>query len=83
MARGQRIYDRRAVQGQGADAGSDRPIHTPHGWCDRLSGRLHHAEALGCDGADVGKRRPDLVVRFGRGPKLPSLLRRPVEAVLV
>jgi hypothetical protein len=32
---------------------------------------------------DVGKRRPDLVVRFGRGPKLPSSLRRPVEAVLV
>jgi hypothetical protein len=22
----------------------------------------------------VGKRRPDLVVRFGRGPKLPSSL---------
>ena len=32
---------------------------------------------------DVGKRRPDLVVRFGRGPKLPSSLRRPVKAVLV
>jgi len=31
----------------------------------------------------VGKRRPDLVVRFGRGPKLPSSLRRPVRAVLV
>ena len=31
----------------------------------------------------VGKRRPDLVVRFGRGPKLPSSLRRPVQAVLV
>ena len=31
----------------------------------------------------VGKRRPDLVVRFGRGPKLPSSLRRPVEAVLI
>jgi hypothetical protein len=31
----------------------------------------------------VGKRRPDLVVRFGRGPKLPSSLRRPVAAVLV
>ena len=30
----------------------------------------------------VGKRRPDLVVRFGRGPKLPSSLRRPVQAVL-
>jgi hypothetical protein len=31
----------------------------------------------------VGMRRPDLVVRFGRGPKLPSSLRRPVQAVLV
>jgi len=31
----------------------------------------------------VGNRRPDLVVRFGRGPKLPSSLRRPVETVLV
>ena len=28
-------------------------------------------------------RRPDLVVRFGRGPVLPRSLRRPVEAVLV
>lgn len=31
----------------------------------------------------AGTGRPDLVVRFGRGPKLPSSLRRPVEAVLV
>jgi len=31
----------------------------------------------------VGKRRPDPVVRFGRGRSLPSSLRRPVEAVLV
>lgn len=30
----------------------------------------------------VGGRRPDLVVRFGRGPKLPPSLRRPVGAVL-
>lgn len=40
--------------------------------------RPQFAEFLG-----VGKRRPDLVVRFGRGPKLPSSLRRPVQAVLV
>ena len=35
--------------------------------------------------ASVGlaARRPDLVVRFGRGPKLPPSLRRPVAAVLV
>ncbi len=31
----------------------------------------------------VGDRRPDLVVRFGRGPRLPPSLRRPVQAVLV
>ncbi len=30
----------------------------------------------------IGGRRPDLVVRFGRGPKLPPSLRRPIEAVL-
>jgi hypothetical protein len=32
---------------------------------------------------DVGARRPDLVVRFGRGPGMPRSLRRPVEQVLV
>ena len=31
----------------------------------------------------VGKRRPDLIVRFGRGPLMPKSLRRPVEEVLV
>jgi hypothetical protein len=31
----------------------------------------------------VGALRPDLVLRFGRGPKLPASLRRPVKAVLV
>ncbi len=31
----------------------------------------------------VGGRRPDLLVRFGRGPKLPPSLRRPVAAVLI
>ena len=36
------------------------------------------AAALG-----LGGQRPDLVVRFGRGPALPRSLRRPVEAVLV
>jgi len=30
----------------------------------------------------VGNRRPDLVVRFGRGPRMPQSLRRPVQAVL-
>ena len=36
------------------------------------------AAALGLAG-----QRPDLVVRFGRGPLLPRSLRRPVEAVLI
>lgn len=36
------------------------------------------ASALG-----LGNQRPDLVVRFGRGPTMPLSMRRPVEAVLV
>jgi hypothetical protein len=31
----------------------------------------------------VSGRRPDLVVRFGRGPRMPQSLRRAVQAVLV
>ena len=31
----------------------------------------------------IGSRRPDLIVRFGRGPVMPQSLRRPVEAVLI
>lgn len=30
----------------------------------------------------LGSRRPDLVVRFGRGPSLPRSLRRPIETVV-
>jgi len=30
----------------------------------------------------IGRHRPDLVVRFGRGPKLPPSLRRPIDAVM-
>ena len=40
--------------------------------------RESFASAVGLAG-----RRPDLVVRFGRGPKLPPSLRRPVAAVIV
>ena len=40
--------------------------------------RPRFASALG-----LGAVRPDLVVRFGRGPTLPASLRRPVQAVLV
>jgi len=31
----------------------------------------------------LGARRPDLVVRFGRGPGMPRSLRRPTDAVIV
>ncbi|MCP3463364.1 Tat pathway signal protein [Bradyrhizobium sp. CCGUVB23] len=31
---------------------------------------------------ELGDRRPDLIVRFGRGAKLPPSLRRPVSAVI-
>jgi hypothetical protein len=39
--------------------------------------RPQFAAALG-----LTDQRPDLVVRFGRGPTMPSSLRRPVQAVL-
>ncbi|WP_035985305.1 Acg family FMN-binding oxidoreductase [Leptolyngbya sp. KIOST-1] len=40
--------------------------------------RPEFAKALG-----LGAERPDLVVRFGRGPAMPRSPRRPLEAVLV
>lgn len=40
--------------------------------------RPRFASALG-----LGAMRPDLVIRFGRGPTMPQSLRRPVQAVLV
>jgi hypothetical protein len=40
--------------------------------------RPQFAAAMG-----LGNLRPDLVVRFGRGPTLPLSMRRPVESVLV
>ncbi|MGB7905611.1 MAG: hypothetical protein WCF43_13015 [Steroidobacteraceae bacterium] len=40
--------------------------------------RSQFAESIG-----VSTGRPDLVIRFGRGPGLPRSLRRPVEAVLL
>jgi hypothetical protein len=40
--------------------------------------RPSFSAAMGLSG-----QRPDLVVRFGRGPTMPRSLRRPVEAVLV
>jgi hypothetical protein len=40
--------------------------------------RAQFATALG-----LGGQRPDLVVRFGRGPAMPLSMRRPVQAVLL
>jgi hypothetical protein len=40
--------------------------------------RPQFASALG-----LRSQRPDLVVRFGRGPTMPLSMRRPVQAVLV
>jgi len=31
----------------------------------------------------ISTGRPDLVIRFGRGPEMPRSLRRPIEAVLL
>lgn len=40
--------------------------------------RPQFAQSIGLSGG-----RPDLVVRFGRGPEMPRSLRRPVDAVIV
>jgi hypothetical protein len=40
--------------------------------------RPEFAKALG-----VGDKRPDLIVRFGRGKEMPKSLRRPLESVLI
>lgn len=44
---------------------------------EEASRRREFAQALG-----LGSGRPDLVVRFGRGPLMPRSLRRPLEAVI-
>jgi hypothetical protein len=31
----------------------------------------------------IGHRRPDLIVRIGRGPEMPKSLRRPIDSVIV
>jgi hypothetical protein len=69
-----RCYERFALQSAALgirNAMLNQPVEVP-------TVRRQFASFLG-----IGTRRPDLVVRFGRGPKLPSSLRRPVEAVLV
>lgn len=69
-----RCYERFALQATALgirNAFVNQPVEVP-------SVRAPFAAAVGLAG-----QRPDLVVRFGRGPTLPRSLRRPVQAVLV
>ncbi|GAB4227837.1 MAG: nitroreductase family protein [Elainellaceae cyanobacterium] len=69
-----RCYERFALQATALNirnAFVNQPI-------EEASLRPKFAQALG-----LGEGRPDLVVRFGRGPEMPKSLRRPVEAVLI
>ncbi len=69
-----RCYERFALQATALDlrtAFINQPVEVP-------TLRPQFASWLG-----IGRRRPDLVVRFGRGPEMPRSLRRPVEQVLV
>ena len=69
-----RCYERFALQATALgirNAFVNQPVEVP-------SVRPLFASAMGLAG-----QRPDLVVRFGRGPALPQSLRRPVQAVLV
>jgi hypothetical protein len=69
-----RAYERFALAATALDVRTafvNQPIEVP-------AVRSPFAEWLG-----LGSQRPDLVVRFGRGPLLPYSLRRPVTAVIV
>ena len=69
-----RCYERFALQATALgirNAFLNQPVEVP-------AVRSPFAAAMGLAG-----QRPDLVVRFGRGPTLPRSLRRPVQAVLV
>ena len=69
-----RAYERFALQATALgirNAFLNQPVEVP-------AVRSPFAAAVGVPG-----QRPDLVVRFGRGPTLPQSLRRPVQAVLV
>lgn len=69
-----RAYERFALQATAMDvrtAHLNQPVEV-------AALRPEFARFLGITG-----KRPDLVVRFGRGPVLPPSLRRPVQAVLV
>jgi hypothetical protein len=69
-----RFYERLALQAAALDlrtAFINQPVEVP-------ALRSQFACFLG-----IGNRRPDLIVRIGRGPEMPRSLRRPVEQVLV
>jgi len=69
-----RCYERLALQAAALDlrtAFINQPVEVP-------ALRSQFARFLG-----IGNRRPDLIVRIGRGPETPRSLRRPVEQVLV
>lgn len=69
-----RCYERFALQATALNirnAFVNQPV-------EEASLRPKFAKALG-----LGEGRPDLVVRFGRGPEMPRSRRRPVEAVLI
>lgn len=69
-----RAYERFALQATSLGvrtAHLNQPIEVP-------AVRPQFARFLG-----IGSMRPDLVLRFGRGPTLPASPRRPVQAVLV
>jgi hypothetical protein len=68
-----RCYERFALQSAALgirNAFLNQPVEV-------ASVRPQFATALG-----LGNHRPDLVVRFGRGPEMPRSLRRPVQAVI-
>lgn len=69
-----RCYQRFALQAEALDirtAFLNQPVEV-------AALRSQFADYLG-----IGNRRPDLLVRFGHGPKMPRSLRRPIEAVIV
>jgi hypothetical protein len=69
-----RCYERFALQATALgirNAFVNQPV-------EESSLRPEFARTLG-----LGDRRPDLVVRFGRGKEMPRSLRRPVESVLI
>jgi hypothetical protein len=68
-----RCYQRLALQATALDlrtAFINQPVEVPNL-------RSQFADFLG-----IGNGRPDLVVRVGRGPKMPRTLRRPVDQVI-